>query len=199
MVICDIPKLLRVCPICGKELEYVPHPRCDKCHETFEYDPKYKVFRNPNIIDISYNDPESSLLSNLYPHPINIPGYIHYASMEAFLRGLCWGGTEETIKNEIALLFGKNAINVKYILPDWRKTQKLYWLTNVIERESNEYQDLIHYAYDCLYESSRLFRMALFKSKGKIFIHSIGKNNPKETLLTSAEFIHYLDIERERL
>ncbi|MBQ9314443.1 MAG: hypothetical protein IJ220_05555 [Clostridia bacterium] len=193
-----IPRSLDVCPLCGGKLEYAPHPRCTACHETFEYDYNYKVFRNPNIVDISYRNPESSLLSNLFPHSFNI-GNISFASMEAFLRSLCWNGDLEVIKNEFAPLFGVNAVNVKYVLPDWRENQALYYFGRKMERKGDFYKRVLEVAYGNLFTYSHLLRMALFKTKGKVLIHSIGKDNPQETLLTRNEFISNLNMLRERL
>lgn len=193
-----IPRNLIICPLCGGLLDYLPHPHCMNCHEVFEYDFEQQVFRNPNIVDISYRDPYSSLLSNLYPHPFHLAN-IKFASMEAFLRALCYKEDMDTIKDEIAILFGVNAINVKYILPDWKKEQTLYLLGRKIARESEEYQDILRVAYGDLYDSSKLFRMALMQTKGKVLIHSIGKDNPKETLLTKKEFIHYLNMLRDKM
>lgn len=205
MDIYRIPRLLDVCPICGGKVEYRDKVVCLDCHEEFEYDFERKVFRNPNIVDISYKDPESSILSNLFPHtftmsmPYTFTYPIRFASMEAFLRSLCWTEDSTVIEQEIAPLFGVNAVNVKFALPDWKKNQRLLWDGKIIYRESKEYEELIAKAFHSLVESSALFRRALQKTGGKFLVHTIGKTNPKETLLTADEFITCLKKERDNI
>lgn len=231
MEIYSIPKLLTSCPLCGGKLEYEPHPRCDNCHETFEYDAHYEVFRHPKILDISYKNPESRLLSNLFHHNFTYRWYNgdigeEYASMEAFLRYL-WCNTREVaaackptrgcrksftpIRDEIAQLYGLDAVYVKNVLPDWKKEQGFYIYEEVcvapcevkmvkhkVKRKSEEYQNILNKAYQFLFEDSILFRMALYQTKGKTLIHSIGKDDPKETILTREEFINNLYLLREQ-
>jgi len=207
MAINMIPRAFEVCPLCGGKIEYTSQAYCIDCKETFAYDFQYQVFRNPNIVDISYRDPESSLLSNLFPHGFSLGLYhttnpvhlIHFASMEAFLRGLCWSGSQKVLEEEIAPLYGVNAVNVKHVLPDWKENQTLFWDGSYIKRESSDYAAYVKEAYHALFQTSSLFRMALEKTKGKILIHSIGKKAPRETLLTEKEFIRYLSMLRDRL
>lgn len=234
MEIYSIPKLLTSCPLCGGKLEYEPHPRCDNCHEMFEYDAHYEVFRHPKILDISYKNPESRLLSNLFHHVFKFRVYNgefaeEYASMEAFLRSLWCNAGElavackscksphgcreffNPIRDEIAQLYGLDAVYVKNILPDWKKEQGFYRFEKIygasgetktvrhkVKRDSSEYQNILNKAYQCLFNDSRLFRMALCQTKGKTLIHSIGKDDPKETILTRKEFVNNLYRLREQ-
>ena len=119
--------------------------------------------------------------------------------MEAFLRGLCWNGSQSVLENEIAILSGLNAWRVRNVLPDWREKQILYHNGKEIPRDSEEYQKLLEKAYDCAFEQSTIFRLALQKMRGRILMHTIGKHNPRETLLTEEEFIQMLRREQDRL
>jgi len=188
------------CPICHGILESngSNELKCLKCNEKFFYQDNHKVWKNDKIVDIAYKDPESSVLSNLFPRIILIDG-ITYHSLEAFFRGLCWNGSQSVLENEIAILSGLNAWRIRYVLPDWRQKQILYHNGKEIPRESEEYQRLLEYAYDCMFEQSIIFQNALRKTKGKILMHTLGNHNPKETLLTEEEYMRMLLRERDRL
>ena len=70
----------------------------------------------------------------------------------------------------------------------WWKTQTLYWRGIEIKRNSQEYQDLLDRAYQCMYDQSESFRDALKASMNSTLTHSIGKKNKNETILTVSEF-----------
>ena len=198
-----VPENLGACPLCGGVIDYHSYGACClKCKEVFSFEPVKKLWKNPYIVDISYHDPESSALSNLFPHNFKMDtdyDVIEFASMEAFLRTLCWNGSDNGIISEIARLSGYDAWRVRHALPDWRETQILYWNNIPHHRESSSYFQLLEVAYDQLFECSAIFREALKKTKGKTLIHSIGTTNPKETLLTPKEYISLLNRERNKL
>ena len=190
----------RICPICHGFLDSNgPNElKCLKCEERFQYQENHKVWKNDKIVDIAYLDPETSVLSNLFPRIISIDG-IKYHSLEAFFRGLCWNGSQSVLENEIAILSGMNAWRVRYALPDWRQKQIVYYSGKEIPRESDEYQRLLEHAYDCVFEQSAVFQNALQKTQGKILMHTLGNHNPRETLLTEQEYMNMLRRERDRL
>lgn len=204
MELIRIPHNLESCPICNGEVEYTETgAHCLKCNEIFGYNSKRKLWKNENILDISYQDPESSVLSNLFPHKFTMyidNGYnkVELASMEAFFRCLCCDGLDSRIFPEIACLSGMDSYRVRHALVDWRKSGMLSWDSKVFYRDSEHYQNLLKEAYDQLFDCSILFREALKKTKGKILMHSIGKTDTKETLLTKYEYIAMLNRERER-
>ena len=69
----------------------------------------------------------------------------------------------------------------------------LYWKGKPIKRNSKEYEKLLDKVYFARYMNDPTFRSALNATKGKKLIHSIGKANPEETILTEQEFIHQLE------
>ena len=199
-----VRKRLECCPICGGELTSMVsgNTMCTKCKELFEYNSSRKIWKNRNIIDIAYLDPNSSVLSNLFPHVFamsTIYGMIKFASMEAFFRCLCLNNDTIDAIYDLANLSGMDAYRVRHALPDWRVSQKVFWNGKYIERESEEYKELLKNAYDTMFECNPLFRMALKKTKGKILMHTMGETNPKETLLTPNEYMEMLNRERDRL
>lgn len=47
---------------------------------------------------------------------------------------------------------------------------------------------LIRAAYQCMFEQSERFRMALMETRGMTLYHSRGESNPYKTILTEQEF-----------
>ena len=209
MEIGQIPEI-RECLYCGNERinQSSNGYFCSKCNSFFVYDEINNVWKGSNILDISYQNSESSILSNLFPHKFTLKEWpeLHFESMEAFLRVLCCENDRNLIR-EIHTLYGTDAVRVKTALPDWTIKQQLNWKGQIIDRESEEYKKLLEDAFDSLFDCSPLFRIALGRTffvdgddlKRKKLIHTMGKNNPKETLLTQSEFISLLNRERDRL
>ena len=198
-------RIFRNCPICNVASisPYGNNLRCSKCGEIFKFDGRYGVWRNNSILDISYPDPESSVLSPLFPIKFTmetINGVKTFASMEAFLLTLQWAGSNSIgIFDELASLSGMDASRAKNFLPDWRKTQKVTWNRKTIERNSEEYQKLLKLAFDSQFEQSHLFRLGLMKAKNKILMHTMAECDPRKTLITQDEHIALLKRERSRL
>lgn len=69
----------------------------------------------------------------------------------------------------------------------WQSKQTLWWKDKAYFRKSKEYQNLLNRAYNALYENED-FRKTLSDAGSAIFTHSIGKSNPKDTVLTESEF-----------
>lgn len=147
------------------------------------------------IMDIgSGNTYPSNALSNFAPHPFVIEG-IECNSMEGFLQSLKFENPE--MQKEVCKLVGKQA-KFKGKKKKWWRTQTLFWKGKSIKRDSEEYQELITKAYDCLYTNEG-FRRALSATKGCSLTHSIGKNKISETVLTEREFIKQLNRLRYKL
>ena len=125
----------------------------------------------------------SSSLSNFAGHRFTIDGVVCY-SMEGFLQSLKF--SSEDMQVEVCKLVGK-AAKFKGKPKKWYRTQMLYWKGEEIERHSIHYQVLLDRAYLAMYEQSESFRKALHSTTGTL-THSIGKNKPNETVLTTKEF-----------
>lgn len=198
-----VPSTFKVCPVCGGEVLYgTDNCFCVDCKRIFVFDASRKVWKGDKICDIAYKDPETSALSNLFPHEFSMNtmyGQLTFASMEAFLRSLTWNGPHDSFFKEIGKLYGLDAWRIRNVLPDWRETQILYWNDTAIPRESDAYENLIAKAYDTLFEQSVLFRLALQKTSDKILMHTMGEKDPTKTLLTPDEYIRNLIRERNRL
>ena len=109
----------------------------------------------------SRNNYPSSSLSNFAGHRFEIDGVLCY-SMEGFLQSL------------------------KFESKDIQES--VYWRGVEIKRNSQEYQDLLDRAYQCMYDQSESFRNALKASMNSTLTHSMGKKNKNETILTVSEF-----------
>ena len=147
------------------------------------------------VLDIhSKGDYPSDALSNFYPHAFELDG-IACASMEGFLQSLKFSDCERQLF--VCGLDGKNAkeagLNV-----DWRSEQALYWRGLSIDRPEKAYQDLITRAYNAMFTNTA-FRDALQAAVEYNLDHTIGLDDPRETILTRAEFIHQLKRLQARL
>ncbi len=197
------PKEKIVCPLCGDTAPYTPFPgggvyKCNRCPFTS---------LNPDCVDISYKDMVSSPLSNLYPHKFIIPdsytrrdlpekylrGFpVKCTSMEAFLQSLKI--EDPTLQHIFCENYsGYAAVRMSASLSDWKKEGMLFWNGHVYPRDTEDYDELISFAYDMLFESNMIFReVVLPKFKDKVLIHSIGKDYKCDTVLTEYEYRYQL-------
>lgn len=132
----------------------------------------------------SYNSYPSNALSNFAGHRFIIDK-IQCNSMEGFLQSLKFKNPE--MQKEVCSLIGLKA-KYKGKRKNWWRTQTLYWQGKKINRHSQEYQELIDKAYECMFNQSESFRKALLASGNANFTHSIGKSNSSRTILTESEF-----------
>ena len=72
---------------------------------------------------------------------------------------------------------------------NWKQTQTLFWNGKAYRRESDEYQHLIDRLYLAVFEQDEHFRKDILKAGTYRIEHRIGSRDPKETVLTEAEFI----------
>lgn len=140
------------------------------------------------------NSYPSSALSNFAPHPFEFDG-VQCASMEGFLQSLKFSNPD--MQAHVCSLVGR-AAKFKGKKKRWQPEQVLYWKGMPIARESDQYQDLITAAYQALFLNAG-FKRALAAAGDAVFTHSIGRNNPKETVLTEREFIQQLNRLRKML
>lgn len=143
----------------------------------------------------SKNKYPANKLSNFADHRFEIDG-VQCNSMEGFLQSLKFKGLE--MQAEVCKLVGFDA-KKKGSDKNWQRTQTLYWRGNEINRISEEYQQLISKAYECMYNQSDSFKRALMDSGKSVYTHKMGSNKPMETILTTDEFISRLNDCRDRL
>jgi hypothetical protein len=136
----------------------------------------------------------ASALSNLSPHPFEIDGVL-CNSMEGFLQSLKFSNFE--MQKEVCKLVGLKA-KFKGKNKKWWKTQTLYWMGKEINRQSEEYQNLLDKAYECLFKNDG-FKAALKASGNSNLTHSIGKTDSSKTVLTVREFCGRLTKLRNKL
>lgn len=111
---------------------------------------------------------------------------VQIKSLEGFLQSL---KTNDVIKQEaICSLIGKDAKVVGSFIAGFDGIH-LYWKGKTIDRFSEEYQTLLKRVYQARFEQDSNFRKALEYTKNKKLIHTVGKSDSKETILTDAEFI----------
>ena len=193
------PKKSIICPVCGNPARKLPihvNPlyRCDTCDF---------LSNSENCVDISYKDAVSSPLSNLYPHKFSLHSLYPLAyvdelkiiapSMESFLQGIKIKDVELQ-RNFIRNYSGLDACRMSAVLDGWKETQTLYYNGVAYKRDSEDYDWLITSAYDALFETNDIFReIVLPRFKGKYLIHTLGKDNKAETVLTEAEFRYQLN------
>ena len=138
----------------------------------------------------------ASILSNFYAHPFKIDG-VACGSMEGFLQSLKFKDICE--QQLVCSLVGPDAKSMgKYRDTEWKVSQTLWWYGVSYPRESEAYQLLITRAYDALFTNPQ-FQDALRALGNEPIMHSIGENDPRETVLTEAEFCAQLNRLREKL
>ena len=151
------------------------------------------------FINVAYNlkNSLSRVLSNLYPLRFKFRGkWVN--SIEGVLQGIKY--KDKKTQNEVLRYSGIDAYHTRIANETdfWGKALKLYWQGKEIDRLSNEYQLFI----DELYISASknpLYRRFLLSSGDKYILHHIGKEDPKETVLTRSEFEIRLNTLREFL
>lgn len=80
----------------------------------------------------------------------------------------------------------------------WKQRQTLWWDGVAYDRHGPEYQLLLDAAFDALSENDG-FRRALIATGKSNLTHAIGKNDPRDTVLTEREFCSRLTKIRDRL
>ena len=123
------------------------------------------------------------MLSNLHDS-IFIFDDVECHCMEGFLQSL--KHQDEGKQHLICKLRGIDAKRMSS--SDWQRDQIVWWKGKAINRQSEEYVKLITEAYAALYQQNQYFREALLATKGKRLLHSRGKKNSHETILTEKEF-----------
>lgn len=107
------------------------------------------------------------------------------SSMEGLLQSFKF--PDITKQQRVCSLIGKKA-KFKGKKKKWYLDHKLYWKDKIYCRFSQEYQDLLDKAFSSLYHQNKDYKELVLSTGNKEIIHSIGKNDPKYTILTEEEF-----------
>ena len=145
-----------------------------------------KDMYNPetNTLDIRSNGIyPSNVLSNMCSNGFRLDGMI-CGSMEGFLQSL--KRKELDKQRQICSMKGGNAR--KMSVTSWQTDQIVWWKGRAIDRQGEEFQQLIRRAYQTMFEQNERFRTALMQTRGIYLTHSSGEDNPYKTILTPNEF-----------
>src|SRR5574344_1231468 len=145
-----------------------------------------KDMYNPetNTLDIRSNGLyPSNVLSNMCSNGFRLDGMV-CGSMEGFLQSL--KRKELDKQRQICSMRGGNAR--KMSVTSWQTDQIVWWKGQAIDRQSEEYQQLIRRAYQAMFEQSERFRAALMQTRGITLVHTSGEPSSYKTILTPSEF-----------
>lgn len=139
-------------------------------------------------IDISSKDsgPEA-ILSNFTENHFVFDD-IPCGGMEGFLQSLKHEDKEKQLR--VCSLHGVKA--KRKGTHKWKLNQIIFWKGRKIERNGEEFLQLVRQAYHAMFEQCPLFRNALAETGNKRLFHSMGKTNPCQTILTEKEFCNIL-------
>lgn len=145
-------------------------------------------------MDIQSGSPAAAL-SNFMPRPFIFRG-IPANSMEGLLQSLKFSNPE--MQKHVMTLVGK-AAKFKGKKKRWWRDQTLFWQGKPIKRDSDEFQALLDEAFEALFTQNQAAQRALLATRDAVLTHSIGKNDPRQTVLTEREFVSRLHRIRARL
>lgn len=128
----------------------------------------------------------ASELSNFSRHPFVIDD-VECESMEGWLQSLKF--EEQLVQVDVCKLVGFAAKRRGQERNEaWKNAQKLWWRGQEYDRHGQEYQALLDRAFEALTKQNELFRNALLATEDSVLTHSIGNQNPSDTVLTEDEF-----------
>lgn len=128
-------------------------------------------------------------LSNLARHPFTFDG-VPCGSMEGFLQSL---KVDDVInQRHIALLDGYEAKSAGSSYKEWKVSNNLFWNGKYYHRESQDYFNLIKFAYETMARKNEEFTRALLAAPMP-FDHKIGHNSKSKTVLTKDEFLFIIN------
>lgn len=149
-----------------------------------------KDMYNPetNTLDIRSNGIyPSNVLSNLCSNGFRFDGLV-CGSMEGFLQSL--KRMDFNKQRQICSMKGGNAR--KCSVTSWQTDQIVWWKGQAIDRQGENYQQLIRHAFQAMFEQSERFRTALMQTRGMTLIHTSGEVDSFKTILTPSEFCSIL-------
>ncbi len=136
----------------------------------------------------------SYMLSNFYPHEFEFYG-MKCGSMEGFLQSL---KTNDSKRQELVCGLSKKEAKIRST-DTWKKEQNVYWKGRTYNRHGNQFQFLLRRAYRAMLKQCPKFHEALAATGTKKLYHSIGKNDPHDTILTEKELCDILTELRSEL
>ncbi len=143
---------------------------------------KWLVWRGKAVDIWSKSDYPADVLSNLCSNGFRLDGMV-CGSMEGFLQSLKQKDKDK--QRQICSMKGKNA--KKMTSAGWQTDQIVWWKGVAIDRQSEEYGQLVRRAYQAMFEQNERFRTALMSTRGQKLFHSRGESNPFKTILTESE------------
>lgn len=148
---------------------------------------KLLVWRGKAVDIWSKSDYPADVLSNLCSNGFRFEGMV-CGSMEGFLQSLKQKDKDK--QRQICSMKGKNA--KKMTSTGWQTDQMVWWKGVAIDRQSEEYGQLVRRAYQAMFEQNERFRTALMSTRGQKLFHSRGESNPFKTILTESELCQIL-------
>ena len=151
------------------------------------------------VIDIdSRGEYPANVLSNLHECPFYFDG-VYCASREGLLQAFKTQFVNEQVR--LCGLSGREAQKSGQQYNNWKDDQFLYWKGKSFERGSQEYQELLKGVFDPENMSLDVI-IALLSTDNKKLVHTIGKSDVADTVLTEQEFCALMmnarDILREK-
>lgn len=137
-------------------------------------------------INIAYmiKSPLSKMLSNLFPYDFEFRG-VPVKSLEGFFQGIKFRNSE--LQKTVFAYSGINACYTRAVSDFCRLNDGvLYWQGEPIKRDSAEYAEFVDELYVSALQNP-LYRRVL-QSVNRPLIHSIGKTDKRETVLTRYEY-----------
>ena len=148
---------------------------------------EWLVWRGKAVDIWSKTEYPADVLSNLCSNGFRFDGMV-CDSMEGFLQSL--KQNDKYKQRQICQMKGKNA--KKMTSTGWQTDQIVWWKGNPIDRQSQDFYNLISAAYLSMFEQNERFRTALMSTRGMVLYHSRGERNPYKTILTEREFCQIL-------
>lgn len=132
------------------------------------------------------------VLSNCCAHGFFFDG-VFCRSMESFLQALKW--EEPGRQRQICAM---DACEAKAgAIEGWLANQTVWWRAEAIDRQGSAFQALIRKAYHAMFEQNEGLREALASMRNTKLYYDSGRQDPRKTILTDAEFCSILTEMRE--
>ena len=145
------------------------------------------VSEGETFVNVSFKSGNSlsKILSNLFPYKFYFIGH-QVDSIEAVIQSLKFN--DKKSQKKAIKYSGIVSNNIKFASNyDWKKSQKFSFFGLKMQRNSEKYAKFIDKLYISAIQNP-LYRNALLNVGDKYILHSIGNENPEETLLTRYEF-----------
>lgn len=158
-----------------------------------------KYSEGEKFINVGYNfkNSVSRVLSNLFPMEFEFRGK-KVRSIEGVLQGIKYQDIET--QNLVLNYAGLDAYHTRACneIDFWGNEGFLYWQGEKIDRHSEEYQLFIDELYISALKNP-LYKRVLLATGEKYILHHIGRDDPRETVLTRYEYESRLNTLREFL